>query len=671
MAVKLGIDTGGTYTDAVLLDDSQVVIAAAKALTTKHDLSLGIGEAIAKVLPLAQDRSISLVSLSTTLATNAIVEGEGEPICLILSGFRDSHLQRQDLRDTLHGQPVVLISGGHDANGQPAAALDTNAVLNAIDAHAGSVSAFAVSSVFAVRNPEHELQIRNLIAEHCALPVSCGHQLSAALDAPRRALTAAINARLLGILDRLLNACDAILVQHGISAPLMVVKGDGSLISRAVAANSPVETILSGPAASLVGASHLSDQQTVYVSDMGGTTTDIARLVDGRPRLDPLGAIVGGHRTLVEAVHVQTYGLGGDSHIQFNRDSKGLDIGPRRAIPISLLATEYQTVLPVLRHQADNPWPRTWDGQFVVRKRALPNGMSLSPKQLSVWNALADGPMALSELFEDQTLDHTVARLEALGLVIKSGFTPSDASHVLGLHDAWNAEAATLAANAVRRYAAGNLGQNWADVQALAQDVLTQVSRMTANCLTRSALSDTLPQGAPGSDGVVTGAQQVLIDLALAPPKDASLVLSSRLADPVVALGAPVKNYYPAVGELLETDIIIPEHAHVANAVGAVVGVVRQRAHATITPIDRVRVRAHAPQAQQEFDSLDAAAKWCLAQTQAEARALAHAAGSDVVDVETTRDDNVVEKDGECVFFESQITATATGRPATLRDTAA
>ncbi|MEM7379038.1 MAG: hydantoinase/oxoprolinase family protein, partial [Pseudomonadota bacterium] len=635
------------------------------------DLSIGIGGAIAAVLPKAAGQLIELVSLSTTLATNAIVEGEGEPVCLILAGFRDSHLARQDLRDTLLGQPIVLIDGGHGAHGSALHPLDVEALERAVAEHAPAVSAFAVSSVFAVRNPEHEIEMRDTIARLSGLPVSCGHQLSAALDAPRRALTAAINARLLGILDRLLGACRDILDRHAITAPLMVVKGDGSLISSEVAAASPVETILSGPAASLVGASHLSGAKTVYVSDMGGTTTDVARLVAGRPRLDPQGALVGGHRTMVEAVHVQTYGLGGDSLIQFNRDSKDLDIGPRRAVPVSLLAREYQSVLPVLRQQAENPWPRTWDGQFVLRKRALPESMRLSPKQRAVWDRLGDGPVALSDVFEDQTLDHTLARLEALGLVIKSGFTPSDACHVLGLHTAWDSEAAELAANAVRRYAEGNLGPRWASVQALCEHVREAVATLTANCLVHTALGDTLSPGQPGHDGKVPLAQQALIDLGLTPPADASLSFTPKLHDPVVALGAPVANYYPAVGARLQTEVIVPEHAHVANAVGAVVGVVRQRASATISALDRSHVRAHAPSGQRDFDDLEAAAAWCRSETEAHARALARAAGSHVVDIDTERDDNVVEKDGERVFFGSHITSTATGRPATLQEPAA
>src|SRR5690606_4555973 len=121
-----------------------------------------------------------------------------------------------------------------------------------------------------------------------------------------------------------------------IQAPLMVVKGDGSLIAAEAALASPVETILSGPAASLVGARHLSGETDVVVVDMGGTTTDIALLRDGRPVLASEGATVGGWKTMVEAVAVHTYGLGGDSEVRCD-EAGDLVVGPRRAVPLSLL----------------------------------------------------------------------------------------------------------------------------------------------------------------------------------------------------------------------------------------------------------------------------------------------------------------------------------------------
>ena len=130
-----------------------------------------------------------------------------------------------------------------------------------------------------------------------------------------------------------------LLAERGIKAPLMVVKGDGSLIEAAVAMACPVETILSGPAASVVGAHHLSGEKDVFVSDMGGTTTDIALLSGGRPVLNRDGATVGGFRTMVEAVGVHTFGLGGDSEARLNED--GLIVGPRRVMPLSLLGHQH------------------------------------------------------------------------------------------------------------------------------------------------------------------------------------------------------------------------------------------------------------------------------------------------------------------------------------------
>ena len=201
------------------------------------------------------------------------------------------------------------------------------------------MASFAVSSFFSVRNPAHELAARELIREITGLPVTCGHELTSKLDAPRRALTTALNARLIPQLQHLIRAVEGLMREKGIAAPLMVVKGDGSLVSAEFALNRPVETILSGPAASVVGARHLSGEGDVLVSDMGGTTTDVALLRDGRPILDRNGATVGGWKTMVEAVAVHTFGLGGDSEIR--REGNRLEVGPRRLVPLSLLAREH------------------------------------------------------------------------------------------------------------------------------------------------------------------------------------------------------------------------------------------------------------------------------------------------------------------------------------------
>ena len=292
MPLFLGLDTGGTYTDAVLFDPAKGVLAAAKSLTTKQDLSIGLKGAMEGVLGQAGE-GIAMVGLSTTLATNAIVEGHASPICLLLAGYEPTALDRAGLRQALAGDPVVFIAGGHGPQGDEQHPLDLAAADAAIRTHAPKVAAFAISAYFSVRNPAHEIALRHLVRELTDLPVSCGHELTSKLDAPRRALTCALNARLIPQLQQLVRAVLGLLAERGIAAPLMVVKGDGSLIEAAVAMECPVETILSGPAASVVGAHYLSGEGDVFVVDMGGTTSDIALLAGGRPVLNRDGVVIG------------------------------------------------------------------------------------------------------------------------------------------------------------------------------------------------------------------------------------------------------------------------------------------------------------------------------------------------------------------------------------------
>ena len=142
------------------------------------------------------------------------------------------------------------------------------------------------------------------------------------------------------------------LADEAIDAPLMIVKGDGSLMKAEIALEYPVETILSGPAASVVGAGFLTGLEDFVVSDMGGTTTDIAVVSGGRPVISDEGALVGAWRTMVEAVDVRTSGLGGDSEVCFDRQLR-LRVGPRKAMPLSLMAHSFPAALALLRSIAE------------------------------------------------------------------------------------------------------------------------------------------------------------------------------------------------------------------------------------------------------------------------------------------------------------------------------
>ncbi len=666
MPVYLGIDTGGTYTDAVLFDPDRGVLASAKALTRRHDLTLGIRESLQGALDRFPDEPVELVCLSTTLATNAVVEGQGSPICLLLIGYPPDSLDQCGLREALGRDPVVFIDGGHDVAGEEARSLDLEAARRAVERFAPSAAAFAVSGYFSVRNPSHENRVRALIREVTGLPVTCGHEISANLHASRRALTAALNARLVPVLTRLIEAVQHMAAERGIAAPLMVVKGDGSLIAAGMAAEYPIETVLSGPAASVVGSLHLSGEKDACIADMGGTTTDIALVRGGRPVLNREGAVVGGWHTMVEAVQIHTCGLGGDSEVRFDDD--GLALGPRRHVPLSLLAHEHPGVIPALECQCARPAAGPVDGRFLLLQRPPEQGFQPSPLQAAILERLADGPLAqeallpkdLSTILVDLELRGLVER----GLVAFSAFTPSDAAHVLGYQDSWSAEAARLGARlAARAWTAGAA----ADAGAFCREVLRRVTVQSGRAVLAAALSE-----AHGIDlSAHPAVQQVFVDRAVSLAADGRAADGTGLIDvavtlnlPLVAIGAPVPTYYPAVARGLHTRLAIPPHAEVANAVGAVVGSVTQRVEVLITPRSEGECfRVHCEEGIEDFDELERAVEFASRKARDEAARLADLAGVFAARLEVVRRDQAINVHGQELFLESRVTATAAGRP--------
>ncbi len=334
-SLTLGIDAGGTFTDLVLVAE-QAVVAKAKAPTTHGKPAYGIANAIDR-LPRDHLKDVRLVSLSTTFATNAMVEGKGGRVAAVLAGYTTRDMNQASLRDTLTAVPHVFVAGGHDSLGNRLADLDERSCVDFVKRHQGQVDAFAVSSYFAPRNPEHENRLRDICRDVGGLPVSCGHELSAGLNAPRRAVTCIVNARLVPLIDQLISDVETVLRDKKLDAPLMVVTGSGTMLPSRLARLRPVETILSGPASGVVGACSLTGVDRAVVADMGGTTTDVALVEKGRALGDPRGAVVGNIQTMVSAVRVRTIGLGGDSDITVD---DGVErIGPRRVIPLCRLST--------------------------------------------------------------------------------------------------------------------------------------------------------------------------------------------------------------------------------------------------------------------------------------------------------------------------------------------
>jgi len=687
MAYSLGIDTGGTFTDAVLLNDRKQVVASAKSLTTRFDLAQGIAGALDQ-LPQEWLALVTLVSLSTTLTTNSVVEGRGSPVCVLLAGYDALQVKSSGLVDLLGNEGIVCLSGGHDAGGIATEALDEAAARAAITQHMGRVSAFAISATFGVRNPAHELQLRAWVQDMCDVPVTCGHELASSLGAPRRALTAALNARMIFHVKALIESVQRTLAARAIDAPLMVVQGDGSLINVASALRRPVNTVLSGPAASVLGACALSGLQNAVVADMGGTTTDIAVVRNGLPELSFDGALVGNWRPMVEAVKVYAVGLGGDSEVRLH-GGEGLTIGPRRVVPMSLLAHQHPQILAALERQ-QHETPHASQMRFAQRLHADAALLSrLNDDELFAWETLAKGPVDLERAnMENRALARAIARLERKGLAIYSGFTPSDAAHVLGLSSHWNAAGATLAARIWARQMRHMYGLGtWKQGDALgpAQDVVAKVVDTICQKLIEAGLNDA-GQMNESSAGKVAA---LLTTMALAGDKLAQANTQAQTADgadpaatdraaaqapvfqlqfsptmPLVGVGAPAASYYPAVARGLGVALQLPQHAEVANAVGAVLGQVSQRVHITLTQPARGVFKVFTAQGPVDFGDLASAVAHAqqLAGAQANQRALD--AGADGVVVAFSQRDNSVDNDIDGnVFFEAVVTATASGAP--------
>ncbi|MEL6478836.1 MAG: hydantoinase/oxoprolinase family protein [Pseudomonadota bacterium] len=660
--ILLGLDTGGTYTDAVLIDGARMgegpsaLIAKAKALTTRDDLSRGIGEAVDKVLAAAKicPSRIALVSLSTTLATNALVEGQGGRSALVMIGFEPEDLGRQGLAEAIGDDPLLAIAGGHDPLGAQRVPLDVVALGAALDQMPGDIGAYAVCGHFAVRNPAHEQAAAQEITLRTGRPVTCSHQLSAKVGGPKRGLTALLNARLIAMIARLIESARQRVSASGIAAPLMVVRGDGALVSAEYALERPVETILSGPAASLVGAGWLTGLSEAIVSDIGGTTTDIAVLRQGRPRIDPDGAQVGGLRTMVEAVAMRTHGLGGDSAVRLveTGPEAGLTLGPARRIPISLLAKAHPGLVhAMLDRQLAGPRVDPQAGRCFI---ALGAGTAQGVEE-PVLARLRDGPVAADQIATGRAARRQIQRLIARGQVAEAGFTPSDAAHVTGMHTGWDQDAAEKAATLFARQR-GRTGQPLAeDARAMSQQVIDLLTRRSAERVLETAFSE------DGFDGIEI-TRSPLVQAAL----DGHRGLTAprfALQHPVIGLGASAQSYYPGVGAVLGAEVLVPAHADVANALGAVVGHVRLTRQATISAPSSGLFRAHLPAGPQDFTDFDEAESALRLALISEIKAAAEAAGAEDPDIVIDLTRKTAEIEGKEMVIEAELSATAIGRP--------
>ncbi len=579
--LHLGVDTGGTFTDAAVLDGfTHEVLATAKALTTKDDLAVGVTRAITAALAALPDglsaADIALVSVSTTLATNAVVEGHGDPVAAIFIGFDDAMVARTGVPAGFNDVPILRVAGGHDHSGNERLPLDEATLRSSLLTIAENVRALAICSAFAVRNPDHEHRARAIVETEMGKPVTISGELSSGLDAPRRALTSVLNARLIGRAHALIASVQRSMHTLGLDVPLMLVKGDGTRALAATVALRPIETVLSGPAASLVGAAWLSGLSNFVLSDIGGTTTDVGVVVDGRMLVSTDGASVGGWRTMVRAGDLRTVGLGGDSDVSL--DGRRVIVGPQRVVPLSLLASRVPHVLSLLRADlADERTGGASHGRYILAPSAVSLGtideqessaLALSDAEQAIVDRVGTDVAAWRTIVGSAREARLVDGLRRLGVLQVSAFTPTDAAHVLGRQSTFDGDAATLGAALLARLREMS-APTPEHARALAFDVWNETVRASACAVLDTAL-------AHGDEPLtLTASDAHLIDGVCRGEAARGLVRVQIMPTvPIVAVGGPARVFYDEVARRLGTEVVYPPHGSVANAVGAATGVV-------------------------------------------------------------------------------------------------
>ncbi|MBZ3935604.1 hydantoinase/oxoprolinase N-terminal domain-containing protein [Methanimicrococcus blatticola] len=560
--ISLGIDAGGTYTDAALVDmDDRRILQSQKALTTYPNPLRGI-QNVLDLLDPAILKQVKLLSVSTTFATNTILEKNGAPVSLILIG---SQKVPEHLKDN-----CVVVKGGHNYRGAENEELDLDGIREYVLSVKDKVSAFAVSSFYSILNPDHEKAARQLIHELTGYPVVCGYELAQSLGAYERGVTAYLNASLLPVARVFLEAVAEETKRRGMKVKTTMLKCNGAVAMFGEVMDRPVETIFSGPAASVLGASFLSGKETCLAIDVGGTSTDVSMIEDGIPQISDLGATVGGWKTKVRAIKMETIAAGGDSHIWIKADNvvdarlPSVMIGPRRVIPICRAAVMYPKFADTLKDHwaAHNMSLSEFLQKTTLVLRSGYEASNLSSDEMKAYQKIGDEPVFLDDLNwkdfpEGEIPFDIIETLVNKRLIQLIGFTPTDVLHVTGEFVQWDVEAAQLGARKL------------AEIFNMAkEDFCRFIKRKFAKIMAVEAvlfLNDTFSRDE----------LNLFMDKFGGTGNGSYLRFKSDI--PIILIGAPVQCFISELGEYLDAEIIAPEHYAVGNAVGCLAGKLAKR----------------------------------------------------------------------------------------------
>ncbi len=566
----IGIDTGGTYTDAVLYDFArQSVVGKAKALTTREDLALGITAAL-DLLRLPPGCEPGIISLSTTLATNACVENRLGQAKLVFFGGDRRNLDRYGSAFGLPpGEEIILVPCVSSYSEGLVESVDWNTFERRMQCDLQGLDGVGIIELYSMRNGAVvEKEAKQRLEEQTGIPAVCGYELVSELNCLQRGASTLVNAALFPTIRRFLLAIKESLAQRHIAAPVVIVRSDGNLMSEAFATLRPAETLLSGPAASVIGGLELAREQDCVIVDMGGTTSDIAVVRSGIPLKAANGINIGKWKTGIKGLYIRTFGLGADSAVHYNNDGPILE--DFRVTPWCMAAAKHPELKEALGRQMPS-YPR--HTRFIHEGFMFARDISASPRysdfEKRFSEALRPGPLLLRDAAaavgrDEYSLD--VSRLVADEAVQVFGLTPTDIMHLRGEFTRYDAEGSALAAE----FVANCVGMSGGE---LSEWIYREVCRKLYVNIAATLLEHENP--ACDKQGLTDKAAELALDFYRRRTGNSGKgFLRAEFATdlPLVGVGAPIHVFLKEVAAMLGTRAIIGEHAEVANALGAVVG---------------------------------------------------------------------------------------------------
>jgi len=568
MKIGIGIDTGGTYTDAVVYNfETQTILGTAKSLTTKNDLSIGILGAI-DGLSADLTKQAKIISLSTTLATNACVEDKSGLAKLIFFGGDRKIIDEiggeygLPPSDDMHIQESYTKFSGVTER-EPDWELFSRQIENGFD-HLDGVGIIEMN---AMRNGAVvEKKAKAIFQEKHNIPVVCSHELFSKLNCLQRGSSTLLNAGLFPIISEFIAAVKKALAIRGIEASLIIVRSDGSLMSEEFATLRPVETLLCGPAASAIGGTRLSDNPNSIIIDMGGTTTDIALVKEGVPVTVIDGVSIGKWKTFVDGLYVKTIGLGGDSAIHYAGEELYLE--EYRVTPLCVAAEKYPSIIDGLKGLLPKKHTRFLYEHYMLVKDISDNARYTDEEKIFC-DKIKEKPLLITEAAEavgKEIYTLNVSRLVKDGIVQICGLTPTDIMHIKGDFSQYCTEASLLGA----KFAAFNLGMS---VEELCDLAYYEVKRKLHLNIVKVMLENKYPDYKRA--GIDTGIERYInynYEAAKTGNRDPLFDSMIRTEYSLVGIGAPIHVFLDDVAKILGTHAVIPEHYEVANALGAVMG---------------------------------------------------------------------------------------------------